>query len=74
MKCPHCGHSDRIHSGPAAHSGPGVCWHDSPDTPCPCPGWKYWLKADEWQMELAMEQSRVNRAFGESSSTLWEED
>jgi hypothetical protein len=53
---------------------PGSCWHDSPDLPCPCPGWRYWIAADEWQMEMRMEQDRVNRAFGESAHTLWEVD
>jgi hypothetical protein len=77
VKCPHCGHTDRIHSGPDAQSPqavPGSCWHDSPDTPCPCPGWRYWIAADEWQMEMRMEQDRVDRAFGESAHTLWEVD
>ncbi len=74
MKCPHCGHTDRIHSGPKAQTAPGKCWNDSPDTPCPCPGWKYWIAADEWQLELRMEQDRVDRAFGESANTLWEVD
>ena len=74
MKCPHCGHSDRIHSGRDAQTVPGQCWHDSPDTPCPCPGWKYWIAADECQMEMRMEQDRVDRAWGESAHTLWEED
>lgn len=40
MKCPHCGHTDRLHSGlKATLSEPGTCHHDPPDDPCSCPGW-----------------------------------
>lgn len=77
MKCPHCGHTDRIHSGPDAQSPqavPGLCWHDSDAAQCSCPGWRYWIAANEWQMEMRMEQDRVDRAFGESAETLWEVD
>lgn len=75
MKCPHCGHPDRIHSGPDAITcAPGTCHCHPPDTPCPCPGWRYWLKADEWQQELQFEQDRVDKHFGKDLSTLWEYD
>jgi hypothetical protein len=39
-----------------------------------CPGWKYWAPADEWQLEMQMEQGRVDRAFGRSLETLYEAD
>ena len=75
MKCPHCGHPDRIHAGAGAKTvEPGTCRCHPPDTPCPCPGWRYWLKADEWQQELKFEQDRVDKHFGKDMSTLWEYD
>lgn len=74
MKCPHCGHPDRIHAGPSARTvPPGSCRCHPPDTPCPCPGWRYWLQADEWQQELQMEQDRVDKAWGRSMETLYED-
>jgi rubredoxin len=73
MKCPHCGHSDRIHSGPESIGAkPGTC-HELPGFSCACPGWLYWKPAEEWQLELQMEQDRVDRAFGRSMETLYEE-
>lgn len=75
MKCPHCGHPDRIHAGPSAKTvPPGSCRCHPPDTPCSCPGWRYWLQADERQQELQMEHDRVERAFGASAFTLYEGD
>ena len=75
MKCPHCGHPDRLHAGPTAKTvEPGQCNCGPPDTPCSCPGWTYWLAQDEWQQELRMEQDRVDRAFGRSLETLYEPD
>jgi hypothetical protein len=75
MKCPHCGHPDRLHAGPSAQTvDPGTCNCHPPDTPCSCPGWSYWLAQDEWQQELRMEQDRVDRAFGRSLETLYEPD
>ena len=75
MKCPHCGHPDRIHAGPGAQTlTPGTCRCNPPDTPCACPGWRYWLKGDEWQQELQFEQDRVDKHFGKEMSTLWEYD
>ena len=53
---------------------PGTCCCHPPDTPCPCPGWRYWLKGDEWQQELQFEQDRVDKHFGKDLSTLWEYD
>ncbi len=74
MKCPHCGHPDGLHAGPGAKTlAPGTCRCHPPDNPCTCPGWKYWLAADEWQQELQMEQDRVDRAFGRSAETLFED-
>ncbi len=74
MKCPHCGHPSGLHAGAAAKTlKPGTCRCHPPDSPCPCPGWRYWLKADEWQQELQMEQDRVDRHFGKDLSTLWED-
>lgn len=75
MKCPHCGHPDRIHAGPRAQrSAPGTCLCGPPDTPCECPGWAHWKSTGlEWQHELQMEQDRVDRAWGDSAHTLWED-
>ena len=75
MKCPHCGHPDELHSGPRAKlSTPGTCQCPFLDAPCSCPGWRHWLKADEWQQELQFEQDRVDKHFGKDMSTLWEYD
>lgn len=75
MKCPHCGHPDRLHSGPRATiATPGTCQCHPPDTPCSCPGWRYWLKGDEWQQELQFEQDRVDRHWGKDLSNLTEYD
>ena len=76
MKCPHCGHPDRIHAGTRAkRSEPGTCLCGPPDNPCPCPGWDHWnQRGRDWQLELEMEQDRENRAFGRSLYTLYEPD
>lgn len=75
MKCPDCGHVDRIHCGPSARSyPPGTCLAGEPDTPCECKGWRYWQAQDEWQQELQFEQDRVDKAFGRSMETLYEGD
>lgn len=75
MKCPHCGHPDRIHAGQRARiSTPGTCLCGPPDNPCTCPGWAHWeARGKEWHLELQMEQDRVDRAWGKSISTLWED-
>lgn len=74
MKCPFCGHPDRIHAGPGAKTlDPGTCCCHPPDTPCHCPGWRYWLKGHDRQEQLQLEQERVDRAWGESAHTLYEE-
>ena len=41
MKCPHCGHSDRLHSDYGAiKSKPGTCHQRNAGAPdCECPGW-----------------------------------
>ena len=41
MKCPHCGHSDRLHSDYGAiKSKPGTCHQKNAGAPdCECPGW-----------------------------------
>ena len=41
MKCPHCGHSDRLHSDYGAiKSKPGKCHQRHAGAPdCECPGW-----------------------------------
>jgi hypothetical protein len=52
---------------------PGTCNCHPTRPPCPCPGWKYWAP-DEWQLEMQMEQGRVDRAFGRSLETLYEAD
>lgn len=71
-KCPHCGHRAAIHSGPCSTaSEPGTC-HQSEH--CQCPGWHPMLAAQEWAEELAMEQERVERAFGRSLFDLHERD
>ena len=76
MKCPYCGHPDRIHAGPRAKTAvPGTCLCGPKEKPCECPGWEHWDLTDEhWQAELQMEQERVERHFGKSAFTLWEED
>lgn len=78
MKCPHCGHlpgPDRIHAGRRARSvSPGNCLCGSPDTPSSGPGWNHWTaRGGAWEMELEFEQDRVEKAFGASTFTLWEE-
>ena len=41
MKCPHCGHSERLHSDYGAiKSKPGTCHQRNAGAPdCECPGW-----------------------------------
>ena len=41
MKCPHCGHSDRLHSDYGAiKSKPGTCHQrNAGASDCECPGW-----------------------------------
>ena len=76
VKCPHCGHPDRIHSGQRAQTTePGSCQCGPPDNPCTCPGWAHWLVAGrERYLELQMEQDRVDKAWGASMQTLYEPD
>lgn len=75
MKCPHCGHPDRIHAGQRARRFAGKCLCGPPDNPCACPGWKHWeVRGKEWHLELQMEQDRVDKAWGASMQTLYEPD
>jgi len=76
MKCPHCGHPPRLHAGRNSRgTPPGACTCGPPDRPCACPGWAHWMeRGREWQLELQMEQDRVDRAWGESMSTLYDPD
>ena len=76
MKCPYCGHPDRIHAGPRAKTAvPGTCLCGPKEKPCDCPGWEHWtVSGRERHLELQMEQERVERHFGKSAFTLWEED
>jgi len=76
MKCPYCGHPPRLHAGRNSRgTTPGACTAGPPDQPCACPGWAHWhVRGREWQLEMQMEQDRVDRAFGESMRTLYEPD
>ena len=76
MKCPYCGHPPRLHAGRNSRgTPPGACTCGPPDRPCACPGWAHWHVRDrEWQLEMQMEQDRVDRALGESLGTLYEPD
>jgi hypothetical protein len=52
-----------------------MCACGPPDRPCSCPGWAHWLeRGREWQLELQMEQDRVDKAWGASMQTLYEPD